>query len=152
MLSALQSPSRHARDFDTVDSLAPTLPFWKWNNTRKSSRSILVSLKIPWRTLFCPLICLPFRRTATENMYTLLQPPRSAVRVGSPNDGSDGKLYDGKTCHVLCPAPVPGIPHPCVGGSKHPFYSPREVHLMRQTPPLPGRGIHLALFSHPLVF
>uniref|UniRef100_A0A3P9CX03 Capping protein, Arp2/3 and myosin-I linker protein 3 n=1 Tax=Maylandia zebra TaxID=106582 RepID=A0A3P9CX03_9CICH len=28
---------------------------------------------------------------------------------------------------VLSPPPVPGIPHTCVGGSKHPFYSPREV-------------------------
>ncbi|CAG10944.1 unnamed protein product, partial [Tetraodon nigroviridis] len=60
--------------------------------------------------------------TATEIAYTLLQPPRSAVRVGSPNDGSDGKLCDGKTSH----APAPVVPYPCVGGSKHPFFSPRE--------------------------
>lgn len=61
-------------------------------------------------------------RTATENVYTLLQPPRSAARAGSPGEG-----VEGKNTLVLSPPPVPGIPHPGVGGSKHPFYSPREV-------------------------
>lgn len=89
------------------------------------------SPKSPWRTLASPLICLPFGRTATENMYTLLQPPRSAAQVASPNDGSDGKLCDGKTGHAVTPAAGPGVPHPCVGGGKHPFYSPREVQLVR---------------------
>nr|XP_033477934.1 capping protein, Arp2/3 and myosin-I linker protein 3-like [Epinephelus lanceolatus] len=66
--------------------------------------------------------------TATENVYTLLQPPRSAARAGSPGEGADGKTNDhqGKTTLVLSPPPVPGIPHPGVGGSKHPFFSPRE--------------------------
>ncbi|XP_036969838.1 capping protein, Arp2/3 and myosin-I linker protein 3-like isoform X2 [Acanthopagrus latus] len=66
--------------------------------------------------------------TATENVYTLLQPPRSAGRAGSPGEGADGKINDhqGKNTLVLSPPPVPGIPHPGVGGSKHPFYSPRE--------------------------
>ncbi|XP_062251665.1 capping protein, Arp2/3 and myosin-I linker protein 3-like [Platichthys flesus] len=66
--------------------------------------------------------------TATENVYTLLQPPRSAARAGSPGDGADGKTIDhhGKNTLVLSPTPVPGIPHPGVGGSKHPFYSHRE--------------------------
>eukprot|EP00064_Thunnus_orientalis_P005009 superscaffoldBa00000475_g5022 len=59
--------------------------------------------------------------TATENVYTLLQPPRSAARAGSP-----GEVAEGKNTLVLSPPPVPGIPHPGVGGSKHPFYSPRE--------------------------
>ncbi|XP_044216864.1 capping protein, Arp2/3 and myosin-I linker protein 3-like isoform X1 [Thunnus albacares] len=59
--------------------------------------------------------------TATENVYTLLQPPRSAARAGSPGEGAEGK-----NTLVLSPPPVPGIPHPGVGGSKHPFYSPRE--------------------------
>lgn len=68
-------------------------------------------------------------RTATENVYTLLQPPRSAARAGSPGEGADGKINDqqGKNTLTLSPPPVPGIPHPGVGGSKHPFYSPREV-------------------------
>ena len=74
-------------------------------------------------------------RTATENVYTLLQPPRSAGRAGSPGEGADGKINDrqGKNTLVLSPPPVPGIPHPGVGGSKHPFYSPREVHSARAT-------------------
>ncbi|XP_029988254.1 capping protein, Arp2/3 and myosin-I linker protein 3-like isoform X2 [Sphaeramia orbicularis] len=59
--------------------------------------------------------------TATENVYTLLQPPRTAVRAGSPGDAADGK-----GTLVLSPPPVPGLPHPGAGGSKHPFYSPRE--------------------------
>ncbi|XP_053708449.1 capping protein, Arp2/3 and myosin-I linker protein 3-like isoform X2 [Synchiropus splendidus] len=54
--------------------------------------------------------------TATENVYTLLQPPRSAVRAGSPGEGGDGKS----------PPLVPGIPHPALAGGRHPFYSPRE--------------------------
>ncbi|XP_045906389.1 capping protein, Arp2/3 and myosin-I linker protein 3-like isoform X2 [Micropterus dolomieu] len=67
-------------------------------------------------------------RTATENVYTLLQPPRSAARAGSPGDGADGRMNDhqGKNTLVLSPPPAPGIPHPGVGGSKHPFFSPRE--------------------------
>ncbi|XP_047192909.1 capping protein, Arp2/3 and myosin-I linker protein 3-like isoform X4 [Scophthalmus maximus] len=66
--------------------------------------------------------------TATENVYTLLQPPRSSARAGSPGEGADGKMNDhqGKNTLVLSPPTVPGIPHPGVGGSKHPFYSPRE--------------------------
>ncbi|XP_008280204.1 leucine-rich repeat-containing protein 16B-like [Stegastes partitus] len=66
--------------------------------------------------------------TATENVYTLLQPPRAAARAGSPSEGADGKINDhqGKNTLVLSPPPVPGIPHPGGGGSKHPFYSPRE--------------------------
>uniref|UniRef100_A0A671TYB5 CARMIL C-terminal domain-containing protein n=1 Tax=Sparus aurata TaxID=8175 RepID=A0A671TYB5_SPAAU len=73
--------------------------------------------------------------TATENVYTLLQPPRSAGRAGSPGEGAEGKINDhqGKNTLVLSPPPVPGIPHPGVGGSKHPFYSPREVHSARAT-------------------
>ncbi|XP_020557520.1 capping protein, Arp2/3 and myosin-I linker protein 3 isoform X2 [Oryzias latipes] len=63
--------------------------------------------------------------TALENVYTLLQPPRPAARVGSPSKGSDGKMndYQGKSGLVVSPPPVPSIPHP----GKHPFYSPREI-------------------------
>ncbi|XP_068175514.1 capping protein, Arp2/3 and myosin-I linker protein 3-like isoform X2 [Antennarius striatus] len=66
--------------------------------------------------------------TATENVYTLLQPPRYTARAGSPNEGADGKMnnHQGKNTLVLSPPPVQGIPHPGMGGSKHPFYSPRE--------------------------
>ncbi|XP_034555561.1 capping protein, Arp2/3 and myosin-I linker protein 3-like isoform X2 [Notolabrus celidotus] len=60
--------------------------------------------------------------TAMENVYTLLQPPRYATRAGSPGEGPDGK-----NTLVLSPPAVPGIPHPSVGGGKHPFFSPREM-------------------------
>ncbi|XP_054901884.1 capping protein, Arp2/3 and myosin-I linker protein 3-like isoform X2 [Poeciliopsis prolifica] len=65
--------------------------------------------------------------TAMENVYTLLQAPRPATK--SPSDGAEGKMNDqqGKVALVLSPPPVPGIPHPGVGGGKHPFYSPREI-------------------------
>ncbi|XP_061593999.1 capping protein, Arp2/3 and myosin-I linker protein 3-like isoform X1 [Cololabis saira] len=66
-------------------------------------------------------------RTAMENVYTLLQPPRSAAR--SPSEGADGKMNDhqGKSTLALSPPPVPGISHPSAGGGMHPFYSPREI-------------------------
>ncbi|XP_014845614.1 PREDICTED: leucine-rich repeat-containing protein 16B-like [Poecilia mexicana] len=65
--------------------------------------------------------------TAMENVYTLLQAPQPAAK--SPSDGADGKMNDqqGKGALILGPPPVPGIPHPGVGGGKHPFYSPREI-------------------------
>uniref|UniRef100_A0A3B3ZWY2 Capping protein regulator and myosin 1 linker 3 n=1 Tax=Periophthalmus magnuspinnatus TaxID=409849 RepID=A0A3B3ZWY2_9GOBI len=67
--------------------------------------------------------------TATENVYTLLQPPRSGGRAGSPGEGGDGKKADTqkKSPPVLSPPPMSGFPHPAGGGNKHPFYSPREV-------------------------
>ncbi|XP_054459345.1 capping protein, Arp2/3 and myosin-I linker protein 3-like [Anoplopoma fimbria] len=76
----------------------------------------------------CHFVATTASGTATENVYTLLQPPRSAARAGSPGEGADGKINDhqGKNTLVLSPPPVPGIPHPSAGGSKHPFYSPRE--------------------------
>uniref|UniRef100_A0A3P9Q7T8 Leucine-rich repeat-containing protein 16B-like n=1 Tax=Poecilia reticulata TaxID=8081 RepID=A0A3P9Q7T8_POERE len=65
--------------------------------------------------------------TAMENVYTLLQAPRPAAK--SPSEGADGKIngQQGKGALILSPPPVPGIPHPGVGGGKHPFYSPREI-------------------------
>lgn len=35
--------------------------------------------------------------------------------------------HQGLNALVLSPPPVQGIPHPSMGGSKHPFYSPKEV-------------------------
>uniref|UniRef100_A0A3B5LHB2 CARMIL C-terminal domain-containing protein n=1 Tax=Xiphophorus couchianus TaxID=32473 RepID=A0A3B5LHB2_9TELE len=76
----------------------------------------------------CPisLYTLSFR-TAMENVYTLLQAPRPAAK--SPSNGADGKMNDqqGKGALILSPPPAPGIPHPGMGGGKHPFYSPQEV-------------------------
>uniref|UniRef100_A0A8C6P151 Leucine rich repeat containing 16B n=1 Tax=Nothobranchius furzeri TaxID=105023 RepID=A0A8C6P151_NOTFU len=84
--------------------------------------------------------------TVATNVYTLLQPPRSAARAGSPSDGADGKMSDhqGKGTLVLSPPPIPGIPHPAMGGGKHPFFSPREVRCAevgdRHTSPDAGGG------------
>ncbi|XP_034036370.1 capping protein, Arp2/3 and myosin-I linker protein 3-like [Thalassophryne amazonica] len=76
----------------------------------------------------CHTVATAPKGTATENVYTLLQPPRSAARAGPSSDGADGKTSDphGKNTLVLSPPPVQGIPHQSVGGGKHPFYSPRE--------------------------
>uniref|UniRef100_A0A1A8RQQ2 Leucine rich repeat containing 16B n=1 Tax=Nothobranchius rachovii TaxID=451742 RepID=A0A1A8RQQ2_9TELE len=77
----------------------------------------------------CHTVATALTGTALENVYTLLQPPRSAARAGSPGDGADGKMSDhqGKGTLVLSPPPIPGISHPAMGGGKHPFFSPREV-------------------------
>uniref|UniRef100_A0A8C6P1W8 CARMIL C-terminal domain-containing protein n=1 Tax=Nothobranchius furzeri TaxID=105023 RepID=A0A8C6P1W8_NOTFU len=77
----------------------------------------------------CHTVATALTGTALENVYTLLQPPRSAARAGSPSDGADGKMSDhqGKGTLVLSPPPIPGIPHPAMGGGKHPFFSPREI-------------------------
>uniref|UniRef100_A0A1A8GPZ3 Leucine rich repeat containing 16B n=1 Tax=Nothobranchius korthausae TaxID=1143690 RepID=A0A1A8GPZ3_9TELE len=77
----------------------------------------------------CHTVATALTGTALENVYTLLQPPRSAARAGSPSDGADGKMSDhqGKGTLVLSPPPIPGISHPAMGGGKHPFYSPREI-------------------------
>ncbi|KAK5869922.1 hypothetical protein PBY51_024599 [Eleginops maclovinus] len=76
----------------------------------------------------CHFVATAPTGTATENVYTLLQPPRSSARAGSPGEGADVKPSDhqGKNALVLSPPAVPGIPHPGMGGSKHPFFSPRE--------------------------
>ncbi|KAK5907277.1 hypothetical protein CesoFtcFv8_005145 [Champsocephalus esox] len=76
----------------------------------------------------CHFVATAPTGTATENVYTLLQPPRSSARAGSPGEGADGKTNDhqGENALVLSPPPVPGIPHPGMGGSKHRFFSPRE--------------------------
>ncbi|XP_031167540.1 capping protein, Arp2/3 and myosin-I linker protein 3-like isoform X1 [Sander lucioperca] len=77
----------------------------------------------------CHVVATAPTGAATENVYTLLQPPRAAARAGSPGEGADERMnyHQGKNTLVLSPPPVPGIPHPGVGGSKHPFYSPREI-------------------------
>ncbi|XP_020348384.1 capping protein, Arp2/3 and myosin-I linker protein 3 isoform X3 [Oncorhynchus kisutch] len=68
-------------------------------------------------------------RTATENVYTLLQPPRSAARACSPGEGADGKVEDqrGEEPVGLSLQPLQSIPpQPGMPGSRHPFYSPSQ--------------------------
>uniref|UniRef100_A0A8C5EUE9 Capping protein, Arp2/3 and myosin-I linker protein 3-like n=1 Tax=Gouania willdenowi TaxID=441366 RepID=A0A8C5EUE9_GOUWI len=81
--------------------------------------------------------------TAMENVYTFLQPPRSAARAGSPNDGNgaDGRPneHQGKTPLIQSSPIGPNAPHSGTGGSKHPFYSPREVQS--------GRSMHIGDFT-----
>ncbi|XP_027884103.1 capping protein, Arp2/3 and myosin-I linker protein 3-like isoform X3 [Xiphophorus couchianus] len=76
--------------------------------------------------------------TAMENVYTLLQAPRPAAK--SPSNGADGKMNDqqGKGALILSPPPAPGIPHPGMGGGKHPFYSPQEISEMDAVFEQPG--------------
>ncbi|CAB1324107.1 unnamed protein product [Coregonus sp. 'balchen'] len=57
--------------------------------------------------------------TATENVYTLLQPAHSAARAGSPGEGGEVEDQRGEE-------PVQSIPP----GSRHPFYSPSQVQYM----------------------
>uniref|UniRef100_A0A8C7GKZ8 CARMIL C-terminal domain-containing protein n=1 Tax=Oncorhynchus kisutch TaxID=8019 RepID=A0A8C7GKZ8_ONCKI len=67
--------------------------------------------------------------TATENVYTLLQPPRSAARACSPGEGADGKVEDqrGEEPVGLSLQPLQSIPpQPGMPGSRHPFYSPSQ--------------------------
>lgn len=88
--------------------------------------AVFKSLK-SYRTYSCKPFFFPTCRTATENVYSLLQPSRSAARLGSPGDGADGRLNDQQKKNTLALSPPSSLPHPASGGGKHPFYSPREV-------------------------
>nr|XP_040040738.1 capping protein, Arp2/3 and myosin-I linker protein 3-like [Gasterosteus aculeatus aculeatus] len=91
----------------------------------------------------CHFVATATSGAATENVYTLLQPPRSVARAGSPSEGADVKMNEhlGKNALVLSLPLVPGIAPPGVAapgvaapgaappgtvGSKRNFYSPRE--------------------------
>ncbi|XP_041696261.1 capping protein, Arp2/3 and myosin-I linker protein 3 isoform X3 [Coregonus clupeaformis] len=60
--------------------------------------------------------------TATENVYTLLQPPHSAARAGSPGEGGEVEDQRGEEPVGQSLQPVQSIPP----GSRHPFYSPSQ--------------------------
>uniref|UniRef100_A0A8C5AAR7 CARMIL C-terminal domain-containing protein n=1 Tax=Gadus morhua TaxID=8049 RepID=A0A8C5AAR7_GADMO len=77
----------------------------------------------------CHAVAIAPTGTAMENVYTLLQPPRTQSRAESPGVSTD-RRGDGPQWEkflVLSPPPVQGIPHTSMGGIKHPFYSPKEV-------------------------
>ncbi|KAL1022611.1 hypothetical protein UPYG_G00029860 [Umbra pygmaea] len=64
--------------------------------------------------------------TATENVYTLLQPPPSVARANNPEEVADGKVENKRgedpVAFSMQPgqsaAPLPGMP-----GSRHPYFS-----------------------------
>uniref|UniRef100_A0A8C7L3K2 Capping protein regulator and myosin 1 linker 3 n=1 Tax=Oncorhynchus kisutch TaxID=8019 RepID=A0A8C7L3K2_ONCKI len=63
-------------------------------------------------------------RTVAMNVYTLLQPPLSAARAGSPGEGGDVEDQRLEEPVGLSLQPVQSIPpQPGMPGSRHPFYS-----------------------------
>ncbi|XP_030228548.1 capping protein, Arp2/3 and myosin-I linker protein 3 isoform X4 [Gadus morhua] len=80
----------------------------------------------------CHAVAIAPTGTAMENVYTLLQPPRTQSRAESPGVSTD-RRGDGPQWEkflVLSPPPVQGIPHTSMGGIKHPFYSPKEKSIL----------------------
>lgn len=68
-------------------------------------------------------------RTAQENVYTLLQPPRLAGRAGSPGEGADGTVEDQRAeepTGVMEVRSIQGLPLPSIGENKQ-LYSTRQV-------------------------
>ncbi|KAJ7986465.1 hypothetical protein DPEC_G00340170 [Dallia pectoralis] len=64
--------------------------------------------------------------TATENVYTLLQPPPSAARAHTPGEVADGKMEDKRLEEVIGVNLQPGQslrPQPGMPGSRHPIFS-----------------------------
>nr|XP_029488884.1 capping protein, Arp2/3 and myosin-I linker protein 3-like isoform X3 [Oncorhynchus nerka] len=72
----------------------------------------------------CCTVAMAPTGTATENVYTLLQPPLSAARAGSPGEGGDVEDQRLEEPVGLSLQPVQSIPpQPGMPGSRHPFYS-----------------------------
>ncbi|CDQ84411.1 unnamed protein product, partial [Oncorhynchus mykiss] len=72
----------------------------------------------------CRTVAMAPTGTATENVYTLLQPPLSAARAGSPGEGGDVEDQRLEEPVGLSLQPVQSIPpQPGMPGSRHPFYS-----------------------------
>ncbi|XP_013978498.1 capping protein, Arp2/3 and myosin-I linker protein 3 isoform X1 [Salmo salar] len=75
----------------------------------------------------CRTVAMAPTGTATENVYTLLQPPLSAARTGSPGEGGDVEDQRLEEPVGLSLQPVQSIPpQPGMPGSRHPFYSPSQ--------------------------
>uniref|UniRef100_A0A673Y565 Capping protein, Arp2/3 and myosin-I linker protein 3-like n=1 Tax=Salmo trutta TaxID=8032 RepID=A0A673Y565_SALTR len=96
----------------------------------------------------CRTVAMAPTGTATENVYTLLQPPLSAARAGSPGEGGDVEDQRLEEPVGLSLQPVQSIPpQPGMPGSRHPFYSPSQVqymlyHLWYKTLPLFSLLLH----------
>ncbi|KAM9479332.1 capping protein, Arp2/3 and myosin-I linker protein 3-like isoform 2-T2 [Salvelinus alpinus] len=72
----------------------------------------------------CRTVTMAPTGTATENVYTLLQPPLSAARAGSPGEGGDVEDQRLEEPVGLSLQPVQSIPpQPGMPGRRHPFYS-----------------------------
>uniref|UniRef100_A0A8C7P4M9 CARMIL C-terminal domain-containing protein n=1 Tax=Oncorhynchus mykiss TaxID=8022 RepID=A0A8C7P4M9_ONCMY len=79
----------------------------------------------------CRTVAMAPTGTATENVYTLLQPPLSAARAGSPGEGGDVEDQRLEEPVGLSLQPVQSIPpQPGMPGSRHPFYSLSQVQYM----------------------
>ncbi|KAI1888768.1 hypothetical protein AGOR_G00172120 [Albula goreensis] len=66
---------------------------------------------------------------ATENVYTLLQPPRIPAKTEPPREVADGKVEDQRGEDHGGPAgarPMQGIPLPGMGGQKPPSFSSKQ--------------------------
>ncbi|XP_030628535.1 capping protein, Arp2/3 and myosin-I linker protein 3-like [Chanos chanos] len=69
----------------------------------------------------CRTVAMAPCRNATENVYTLLQPPRMSGRAGSPNEGADGTAEDHRQEEQVGlkeVRSVQGIPLTSIGGNK----------------------------------
>ncbi|XP_064190477.1 capping protein, Arp2/3 and myosin-I linker protein 3-like [Anguilla rostrata] len=77
----------------------------------------------------CRTMAMAPTGNATENVYTLLQPPRISGKAEPSREGPDGKVEDQRGEDQGGPAgvrPVQGIPLPGMGGQKPPSFSPRQ--------------------------
>ncbi|XP_037325813.2 capping protein, Arp2/3 and myosin-I linker protein 3-like isoform X1 [Pungitius pungitius] len=87
----------------------------------------------------CHFVATATSGAATENVYTLLQPPRSAARAGSPGEGADVKMNEhlGKNALVLSLPLVPGITPQGITppGIAPPGIVPQGIIAQRITPP-----------------
>ncbi|KAJ8336579.1 hypothetical protein SKAU_G00377990 [Synaphobranchus kaupii] len=76
----------------------------------------------------CRTMAMAPTGNATENVYTLLQPPRISGRADPSREGADGKVEEHRVEDqggVAGVRPVEGIPLPGIGGPKHPSFSSR---------------------------
>ena len=85
-------------------------------------------------------------RTAQENVYTLLQPPRLPGRAGSPGEGSDGTVEEERVeeyTGVMEVRSIQGLPLPSIGENKQ-LYSTRQVQFICERTIIVLAKVHLS--------